>query len=118
MSNSYEALLAHAAALNESAYFRDVVLELRPDLRRIPGGQPDMMIHPNDQMFLFSMERWRDVNVALSQYYNNEFAHSINPLEFEHAEVATMCLKLKLRTDDKPANLRERYMIYLRKVDT
>ena len=46
----------------------------------------------------------------------NEFAHSTDPLEFEHGEVATMCWQL--RTDYKPANLRERHLIYLREVDT
>ena len=48
----------------------------------------------------------------------NKFAHSTDPLEFEHGEVATMCRQLQLRTDYKPANLRERYLIYLREVDT
>ena len=45
----------------------------------------------------------------------NAFAHSIDPLEFEHGKVATMCRQLM--TDYKPANLRERYLIYLREVD-
>ena len=45
----------------------------------------------------------------------NAFAHSIDPLEFEHGEVAALCRQL--RTNCKPANLRERYLIYLREVD-
>ena len=45
----------------------------------------------------------------------NKFAHSSVPLEFEHGEVAALCRQL--RTNYKPANLRERYLIYLREVD-
>ena len=45
----------------------------------------------------------------------NKFAHSTDPLEFEHGEVADLCRQL--RTNYKPANLRERYLIYLREVD-
>ena len=45
----------------------------------------------------------------------NKFAHSRDPLEFKHGEVAAMFRQLM--TDYKPANLRERYLIYLREVD-
>ena len=45
----------------------------------------------------------------------NKFAHSRDPLEFEHEEVAALCRQL--RTDYKTANLRERYLIYLRAVE-
>ena len=45
----------------------------------------------------------------------NEFAHSRDPLKFEHGEIAALCRQLK--TDYKPANLRERYLIYLRTVE-
>ena len=45
----------------------------------------------------------------------NKFAHSRDPLKFEHEEVAALCRQL--RTNNKPANLRERYLIYLHEVD-
>ena len=45
----------------------------------------------------------------------NKFAHSSAPLEFEHGEVAALCRQL--RADYKPANLRERYLTYLRTVE-
>ena len=45
----------------------------------------------------------------------NKFAHSSAPLEFEHGEVAALCRQL--RADHKPANLRERYLTYLRTVE-
>ena len=45
----------------------------------------------------------------------NEFAHSREPLEFEHGEIAKLCRQLK--TNYPPANLRERYLLYLRTVE-
>ena len=45
----------------------------------------------------------------------NKFAHKSDPLKFECGEVADKCRKLKAyRT---PANLRERYLNYLREVE-
>ena len=45
----------------------------------------------------------------------NKFAHKGDPLKFERGEVADKCRKL--RTDRTPANLRERYLFYLREVE-
>ena len=43
----------------------------------------------------------------------NQFAHSSDPLEFDHEKVAAKCREL----DAAPDNLRERYLTYLRDVE-
>ena len=40
----------------------------------------------------------------------NEFAHSPEPMEFEHEKVAAKCRKLNARTVQNPDDLRERYL--------
>ena len=48
----------------------------------------------------------------------NKFAHSREPLTFKHESIAARCSKLKLKTAPTPDDLRERYLSYLREVDT
>ena len=43
----------------------------------------------------------------------NKFAHSSDPLEFDHEKVAAKCQEL----DAAPDNLRKRYLTYLRDVE-
>ena len=62
---------------------------------------------------LFDQET-RD-GLCIVQKIRNKFAHESDPLTFEHGEVADKCRKL--RTDRPPANLRERYLFYLREVE-
>ena len=45
----------------------------------------------------------------------NKFAHSSDPLEFDHEKVAAQCRGLDAAVQD-PDNLRERYLTYLRGV--
>ena len=46
----------------------------------------------------------------------NKFAHSSDPLEFDHEKVAAKCRELDAAVQD-PDNLRERYLTYLRDVE-
>ena len=47
----------------------------------------------------------------------NEFAHSPEPMEFDHEKVAAKCRELNARTVQSPDDLRERYLTYLREVE-
>ena len=47
----------------------------------------------------------------------NEFAHSPEPVEFDHEKVAAKCRELNARTVQSPDDLRERYLTYLREVE-
>ena len=62
---------------------------------------------------LFDQET-RD-GLCIVRKIRNKFAHESDPLTFELGEVADECRKL--RTDRTPANLRERYLFYLREVE-
>ena len=55
------------------------------------------------------------VGLHIVREIRNKFAHKSDPLTFDHGEVADKCRKLK--TARTPANLRERYLFYLREVE-
>ncbi len=47
----------------------------------------------------------------------NKFAHSPEPMEFDHEKVAIKCRELNARTVQNPDDFRERYLTYLREVE-
>ena len=46
----------------------------------------------------------------------NEFAHSPEPMEFDHEKVAAKCRKLDTKAVQDSDDLRERYLTYLREI--
>ena len=47
----------------------------------------------------------------------NEFAHSIEKIDFQDEEIAVLCSRLKPKTGTTATDLRERYLTYLRDVE-
>ena len=47
----------------------------------------------------------------------NEFAHSIEKIDFRDEKIAALCSKLKPKTDPTATDLRARYLTYLRDVE-
>ncbi len=65
------ALLDRTQYLCASDHFRQVVRDHCPYLQeRLAPSQPDIHIHPNDQMLLHSLQHHGDAHAAFSQYYN------------------------------------------------
>ena len=46
----------------------------------------------------------------------NEFAHSSEPIQFDHEKIAGWCRKLDVKNVQDPDDLRARYLTYLREV--
>lgn len=46
----------------------------------------------------------------------NEFAHSSEPIQFDHEKIAGWCRKLDAKNVQDPDDLRARYLTYLREV--
>ena len=60
-----------------------------------------------------TLEALVDIN-----WIRNKFAHSRELLTFKHEIIAARCSKLILKAAPTPTDLRERYLRYLREVDT
>ena len=90
-------------------------------------------IKSRDEAFSKELKFWVSIRIAYSlglfdretldalvdiNRIRNKFAHSHELLTFKHEIIASRCSKLKLKTAPTPDDLRERYLRYLRDVDT